>query len=254
MFYFLAQTFWFLCAPSHLAVWLLLAAVVLLYMGRVRAARNCAVISFAVFVVAGFSPVGLWLMHPVENQYRRSTQPTHIDGILILGGGNDGRVFATRGTPSPGNGLTRLVAGYELARQHPEARLVFAGGPYKPSDPKSEARAAREILVGLGLPRDRIILEPTSHNTWENFTNSRAIVKPKDGETWVLVTSAFHMPRAMKIASKVNWPMIPWPADYTTATNSHYGPLQFTDNLERTDQAVHEGIGILVYRLSGKAH
>jgi uncharacterized SAM-binding protein YcdF (DUF218 family) len=253
MFYMLAQTFWFLCAPSHLAVWLVLAAAVLLYRNRVRAARRCAVASAAILIVAGFTPVGVWLMHPVENLYPRPALPSHLDGILILGGGNDSDIFASRGVPSGHYGLARLTAAAELARTHPEARVVFSGGPFPVGHWDSEASAAKKILVGLGVSSERIVLEATSRNTWENFTNAQAIVKPKADERWALVTSAFHMPRAMKIASKVNWPMLPWPSDYSTATNFHYQPRQFTENLERTDLAIHEGIGVLVYRLTGKA-
>lgn len=254
MFYMLAQTFWFLCAPSHLAVWLVLVAAVLLYRNCVRAARRCAVASASILIVAGFSPVGIWLMHPVENLYPRPTLPAHIDGILVLGGGSDGVIFASRGAPIGDYGLARLAAAAEVARLHPETRVVFSGGPDPVSHWDSEARAAGKILASLGVPPQRITLEAASRNTWENFTNSQAIVKPKPSERWLLVTSAFHMPRAMKIAAKVNWPMLPWPSDYMTATGTDFQFRQYHTNLERTDMAIHEGIGVLVYRLSGKAH
>ncbi len=254
MFFHLARTFWFLCAPRHIAVWLILAATVLLYRKRSRWARRCAVAASAILILLGFTPISVWLMHPVENAYPRGLLPPHVDGILILGGGTDGEIFASRGVINADQGMTRLVAAYELARQHPEARVVFSGGPFPISQPWSEARAARNILIDLGLEPGRIVLEAASRNTWENFTNTRALVHPKDGETWVLVTSAFHMPRAMAIAAKVKWKMIPWPADYTTATDAHYEATDFATNLRRADGAVHEGIGMAVYRLTGKAH
>jgi uncharacterized SAM-binding protein YcdF (DUF218 family) len=117
----------------------------------------------------------------------------------------------------------------------------------------SEAAVAKKMLVALGLPPERLLLDTKSLNTWQNFVNSRALAQAKDGETWVLVTSAFHMPRAMAIASRVDWKMIPWPSDYTTDTSSHFYILDFGRNLQRTDLAVHEGIGMIAYRLSGKA-
>ncbi|GAA0558176.1 YdcF family protein [Rhizomicrobium electricum] len=254
MFYYLAQTFWFLCAPSHFAVWLVLAAAVLLYRNRVRAARRCAIASAAILIVAGFTPLSVWLMHPVENLYSRSTLPAHLDGILILGGGTDAEILTSRGAPNASYGLARLAAAASIARLHPEARVVFSGGPFPIGHWDSEAVAARKILIELGARPEQIVLEATSRNTWENFKNTKAIVKPKQDQRWVLVTSAFHMPRAMKIATKSNWPMIPWPSDYMTATSSQYAFREFPENLQRTDLAVHEGIGVLVYRLSGKAH
>jgi uncharacterized SAM-binding protein YcdF (DUF218 family) len=254
MFYSLSKLFWFVGAPSHLAVWLIVAAVVLLWRKHERAARRCAIASATILIVFGFTPAGVWMMHPIEKLYPRGPLPQHIDGILILGGGTDGEIYASRGVTNADYGLARLVAAFEVARQHPEARVVFSGGPFPPSDPVSEATAARNILIALGLEPGRIVLEPTSRNTWENFINTRAIIKPKDGETWLLVTSAFHMPRAMAIAAKVKWKMIPWPSDYMTATGSHYDSMDFAANLKRADLAVHEGIGMLAYRLSGKAH
>ena len=254
MFYMLAQTFWFFCAPSHLGALLTLAAAVLLFLKRQRAARRCAVIAAAILIVLGFTPVSMWLMRPIESAYPRQPLPAHLDGILILGGGTDGEIYASRSVPNPDHGLARLVGGAMLARQHPEARVVFTGGPFPVSDPRSEARAARDILIGLGVAPNRLILEDRSLNTWKNFVLSRALVKPKDGETWAVVTSAVHMPRTMAIAAKTGWPMIPWPADYLTAATFHYEPGDFVGNLERGDLAVHEGIGLLVYRLTGKAH
>ena len=121
-------------------------------------------------------------------------------------------------------------------------------------DPSSEARTARAILTGLGLAPQRIVLEAASRNTWENFVFSRAIVKPKPGQSWVLVTSAFHMPRAMAIATKTGWPMLAWPSDYSTAADNHFEFIEFPDNLKRFDLAVHENIGLLAYRLTGRAH
>lgn len=254
MFFGLSKLFWIVCAPSHIAAWLVLAAVVLLYRRRQRAAHICAAISAAILIVFGFTPVSVWLMRPIENQYPRPTLPQHIDGILILGGGLNADIYLTRGTPNSSYGLSRLVAGYELARRHPEARVVYSSGLLPVTNPHSEAAAARAILTDLGLPPERLVIESKSRNTSENFVYSKAIVKPKPGETWVVVTSALHMPRTMAIAAKVGWPMLPWPADYTTNTISKFGYTEFTDNLDRADLAIHEDIGLIVYRLTGKAY
>ena len=254
MFYHLSKVFWFLCAPSHIGVWLILIAAGLLARKRERAALRCALVAGTILILLGFSPVSVWMMHPIENLYPRPALPAHVDGIIILGGGNDGEIYGSRGAPNPSYGVTRLMAGCALARQHPEARVVFSGGPFPDTSPKSEARAAREILIGLGLAPNRVLVETASRNTWENFRFSQTIAKPRPGETWVVVTSAFHMPRTLAIAAKTGWPMLPWPSDYTTASSSHYEVMQFPENLERADLAVHEGIGVLAYRLAGNAH
>jgi hypothetical protein len=77
------------------------------------------VVSAAILIASGFTPLGVWLMHPIENAYSRPALPAHIDGILILGGGPDPRIFASRGAPNSCFGVARLIAGFALARQHP---------------------------------------------------------------------------------------------------------------------------------------
>ena len=90
-------------------------------------------------------------------------------------------------------------------------------------------------------------------NTYENLLFSKALVKPRAGQVWLLATSAAHMPRAMAIAAQVGWPMVPWPTDYMTTRDSDGGWMFVSGNLGLADYVVHEWIGIVAYRLTGKA-
>ncbi len=79
-------------------------------------------------------------------------------------------------------------------------------------------------------------------------------MKPRPGEVWLLDTSAIHMPRAMAVARRLDWPMIAWPSDYITAPGGTGTDMfDVAGNLGLTDYAMHEWIGMLAYRLSGKA-
>ena len=126
--------------------------------------------------------------------------------------------------------------------------LGGVGGP-----PWSEAETARYIFAQVGLAPARLILEPRARNTYENILFTKALVKPRPGEVWLLVTSAVHMPRAMAIARKLNWPMLPWASDYVTAPHGAVIDFDIAGNLSALDYAVHERIGLLVYRLTAKA-
>jgi uncharacterized SAM-binding protein YcdF (DUF218 family) len=109
-------------------------------------------------------------------------------------------------------------------------------------------------LEALGVAHNRITAEEQSRNTIENAVFSRLVAQPKPGERWLLVTSAYHMPRAVAAFRAAGFPVEAYPVDWRTR-----GPIDaltpfgsLSDGLQRTDAAVHEWIGLLAYRLSGR--
>jgi uncharacterized SAM-binding protein YcdF (DUF218 family) len=169
--------------------------------------------------------------------------------VLELGGGINPAVLATRGLPGDETGEGAMVAVAELARRYPSARIVFSGG--NPDHGMPEAGVARFVFGQLGIAQDNVIYEDRARDTWENLVFSRALAKPKPGETWLLVTSAVHLPRAMAVARRLGWVMRAWPSDYVTVPGG--GPESFGVNVAHLDLAAHEWIGLSVYRLAGRA-
>ena len=251
MFFVLSKIFSLLGAPSHWLTLLVVATAPCLLLRWYRAAKIFSVAAVLLLVVAGLTAVPL--ARALEDRYPRPPWPAHVDGILVLGAGFDTALLRARGAPQANGGAYRLEAGAAAARHYPQARLVFTGGSGALGGaPFSEAETARIIFTELGQDPKRLTLEARSRNTYENILFSKAIVKPKPGEVWLLTTSAIHMPRAMAIARKLDWPMTPWPSDYYTAPHDQ-GDWIAIDGLGLMDYAVHEWIGILAYRLSGKA-
>ncbi len=80
------------------------------------------------------------------------------------------------------------------------------------------------------------------------------MVQPKPDETWVLVTTALHMPRAMGIARRLDWQILPWPTDYRTPGDNASPAWRFSfgSNLSDLDEAAHEWLGLVAYYLVGK--
>ncbi|HRW61159.1 MAG TPA: YdcF family protein, partial [Defluviicoccus sp.] len=104
-------------------------------------------------------------------------------------------------------------------------------------------------LEGLGLAADRFLFERDSATTYENALFSARLAQPKAGETWLLVTSAFHMPRAIGVFRALDWEVVPYPVDFRT-------PLDFYSvfvNLTLVDLAVKEYVGLVAYRVSGRS-
>ena len=250
MFFVLSKIFWMLAAPSHWLDFLVLAAMFCLLLRRNSAARIFALAAVLLFLALGL--VATPLMRALEDHYPRSPWPAHVDGILVLGAGYDTALLRARGAPQANGGAYRLVEGFAAARRYPNARLMFTGGSGALGGaPYAEAETARYVFTELGREPGRMVLEARSRNTYENILYSKAMVKPKPGEVWLLVTSAFHMPRAMAIARKLDWPMLPWSSDYMTTPGGNV--FDFNDDLGLADLAVHEWVGLLAYRLSGKA-
>ena len=252
MFFVLSKVFWILAQPSHWLGFLVLATAISLLLRWNRAARFFSVAAALLLVLAGFLAVPL--ARNLEDRYPRPPWPAHVDGILVLGSGFDTALFRARGAPATNEGIWRLEAGFAAARRYPGARLVFSGGSGALGGaPFSEAETARMVLAEMGQDPKQLTLEARSRNTYENILFSKEIVKPKPGEVWLLVTAAMHMPRAMAIARKLDWPMTPWPSDYLTAPSGGGNLLSVTGNLSYIDYVVHEWIGLFAYRLSGKA-
>ena len=106
----------------------------------------------------------------------------------------------------------------------------------------------------MGLAKDRFILEPASRNTFENAVFSQALLEPKEGEVWLLVTSAFHMPRSVGIFRELPWRVIPYPVDYRVGHSvAENVPVFFSEKLSIIDLVAKEWVGLVAYRFLGRA-
>lgn len=256
MFFILSKIFGFFALPSNLLIAIGLLGLVLLLTRFTRLASWLVVTSLVLIALAGLSPLGNALLLPLEQRFPpwdASRGPP--DGIVVLGGAISPDVSAARGVVALDEAAERITAAAELARRYPNARIVFAGGSSAlVFEEGAEAAFAVRELEALGVAHDRIAAEEQSRNTIENAVFSRLIANPKPGERWLLVTSAYHMPRAMAVFRAAGFPVEPYPVDWRTR-----GPIDVVrpfvslgDGLRRTDTAVHEWIGLLAYRLSGK--
>ncbi len=256
MFYHLAKLGWFLLEPSNLIVFIGMLGLVLGW-GRFRPLGHRLMATSLVFLlVIGLSPLANWLILPLEMRFPvPDLQGRKIDGIIVLGGAVQERQTLAHGPLAVNDAGERLIAMADLARRYPDARIVFTGGSaLYSSAPKSEGDVVREHLLTFGLKADRILIEANSRNTHDNAVMSRRLVDPKAGETWLLVTSAWHMPRSVGIFRQADWPVIAYPVDFRTAgwQDISGGFWSISDGLRRTDTAMREWTGLLVYRLTGK--
>jgi uncharacterized SAM-binding protein YcdF (DUF218 family) len=172
----------------------------------------------------------------------------------VLGGSIAPDVSAARSEVALNESAERLTAVAELARRYPRARIVFSGGTGALIfDEGAEADFALRLFESFGIPRGRVLLEDRSRNTLENAILSKDLARPQPGERWLLVTSAYHMPRAVGIFRKAGFPVEPYPVDWRTAgVGDALRPFgSVSEGLRRTDTAVREWAGLLAYWLFG---
>ncbi|HEY7248060.1 MAG TPA: ElyC/SanA/YdcF family protein [Xanthobacteraceae bacterium] len=257
MFFTLSKLLGFFANPSNLVVALGIAGLVLLATRWARAGAWVVGASFLALALLGLSPIGNALIIPLEQRFPPWDESRGApDGILVLGGAISPDVSLAHNEVALNESAERLTAAAELARRYPKARILFSGGTGALMQGEgSEAPFALRELEGLGIGHDRILLEDRSRNTIENALYSKQIAQPKPGERWLLVTSAYHLPRAMGVFRKVGFAVEPYPVDWRTrGTEDAFRPFPTVgDGLRRADTAMREWVGLAVYWLTGRS-
>jgi uncharacterized SAM-binding protein YcdF (DUF218 family) len=259
MFFIASKLIWALLSPLAFVLALFLLGSLSLIVSFTRTALFFIFTGIFVFCVLGLLPIGPDLLAGLENQYvRPQTMPAKVAGIVVLGGSFETEFSESHGFPISTQKVQRVLEGLRLAREYPGAKLVFSGGEgslFHQDHPESKDVQNFVKMYDLKPPQD-IIFEDKSRNTLENLVFTRALVKPKPEETWLLVTSAWHMKRALKAAQQAGWStIIPYPSDYRT-TGEMAGPEQMLNvrrNLDLADLALHEYAGMLAYELVKKS-
>jgi uncharacterized SAM-binding protein YcdF (DUF218 family) len=251
MFFVAAKLLTHLERPGDLLVLLLAIGALLIWLPRWRRAGIVLVsgVAFA-FLLVALLPLAAWVRAPLENRFPRPALPSHVDGIAVLGGAVDPKTSARRGIPSLNADAERMTEFVRLAKLYPRARLLFSGGSSSLTvDPaRSEAGVARLFFRRQGLDIRRVTFEARSRDTYENALFSKRLVRPSPGEVWLLVATAEDVPRIVGIFHKLGWPILPVPVAYKTDSRQ----FDFAQNLHLLDEAMHEWLGLVAYRLAGR--
>lgn len=257
MFFFLSKFLAPLLSPLTVATLLLTGAMIAMREKRMKLARRLGIASWAVLIVFGVLPVGQVMIAGLESRYSIPAElPRRVDGIIVLGGMIDTDIGLKYGVPQLQGTVDRLTTFVDLGRRYPSAKLVFTSGIAR-VDQKGipEGQMARQILENWRFtPGHRLVIEDKSRNTYENALFSRPLAEPKEGQTWLLVTSASHMPRAVGVFEKQNWRVVPVPADFQSDGKLRWGigGNSILNNMMLSYVAIKEYAGIAAYALTGK--
>ena len=199
-------------------------------------------------------PVGEWALMPLENRYAKADLPAKVDGIVLLTGDESPLRSDTRGQPLAGQASSRYLHLAALARRYPKARIVVTGdtAPYYKSSVTTHSIAA-QILAAVGVDPARVTFEKDALTTYDNARLTARLAKPKKDEVWLLVTSAWHMPRSVLCFERQGMDVVPAPTDYLTADHTHFRPyFDLSKQLGLLRTALHEYYGLLGYWLTGR--
>lgn len=255
-FFLVSKIGWAIISPDSLIVLLGVAAWLSLVLGWQKLSRRLLAYCAFLLLFVGFFPVGEWLISPLENRFvANAALPAQVDGIIVLGGAISPRLSNVWQQAELNGSADRLSNFLYLANLYPSAQLVFTGGNGSITDQEFKAADMARILFDqLGLAERAIIYEGESRNTYENAVNSKALISPGPEENWLLVTSAFHMPRSVGVFCAQQWPVQPYPVDhYSMKDDLLRLNFNFTNNLTILGIAIREWVGLVAYRITSKS-
>jgi uncharacterized SAM-binding protein YcdF (DUF218 family) len=239
--------------PFNLALWLLATTWILLLFRFTRIAKISLLLCSLVLVICSSPlPTRLYSQHEKTYQAIPVADSPLADAIVLLGG--------EVGIPLPPRvesqlGGNRTLHAFRLYRAKKAPLIIVTGGNKFPqAGVKSESYYTVKILESWGVPESRIILEPNSRNTHQNAVQVKTILKARGIDRILLVTSAFHMPRAIETFQHVGLDAVPSPSAYSVAAYARPAFLEWwptLGNLSRSQAVVKEYLGIIVYRLRG---
>jgi len=257
MFFIVSKVLGLFALPSNDMLAVGLIGLALTRTRLVRTGRGLVWASILLFLAFGLLPLGKMLIAPLEERFPPGNAAGAAPaGIVVLGGAIEPAFANTRPSSELNEAAERITVIAQLARRYPSARILYSGGPggLLPRG-SGEAHIAAALIESFGVPARRLILEEESRTTAENAEFSRRLVMPKAGERWLLVTSAYHMPRSIGAFRKAGFTVEAYPVDYrTTGATDLWIPFDtVATGLRRTDTAAREWVALVVYWLTGRS-
>jgi len=255
LFFIISKLVWGLLSPTNLLVLLMTLGTLFVMKGSIRTAKRVLIPTVFLALLATIYPVGDLVIYPLESRFSKpEILPEQIDGIIVLGGGEQLKTSVSWQSAELGAGGDRYIGAAVLAKHYRTAPVIFTGGNnfLRLQGLGAEGNIAQRLLTAVGIEPSRLIIESKSRNTNENFIFIRPLL-PEVMGTYLLVTSAFHMPRAMGIASEQGLNVIAYPADFrSNQPELRQWSFNLYEHLEVLEPAWREWVGLTVYYLTGK--
>jgi len=224
---------------------------------RAALGRGLVLVALTLLLLMGWLPLPEVLIRNLEGQY--AEVPPQADlrgfaGMVVLGGSTEpGYVVQAHVQPLLNDAAERMTAPLAMLRKNPHLRVIYTGGEgdWLGSGP-SEAERAQVFFTSVGLPTQHVEYESASRTTYENAVLSARLPGVDTTQRWLLVTSAYHMPRAMATFAKAGWSVTAYPVDFRTGSATPWTEYSLMEGTRKWQLALHEMMGIVAYRLTGR--
>lgn len=263
LFFYASKLIWMVIRPESWLAGLFLFGTLALWKNRLRSAKVILSAGLLALFGIGIFPLGLLLIAPLEARYPASPELQKVAGIIVLGGAEEADRWAASGEIALNDAGERFLAGIALAHRFPNVPVVFSGAtPNLLGEGTETGPLIERIFTAAGIAPGRILIEGQSRNTAENARLTRELLEVQDATvqstdsaaTWIIVTSAFHMPRAVASFEAAGWRTItPWPTDFRGGVYRHRIGWHLAENLEDLNTAAKELVGLIAYRLTYRA-
>jgi len=264
-FFILSKVVQFCIEPLNWAIVFVFLSLLFLSLKKVYICKRFLILALLDLLIVGWLPSSELGLRILEDAIQKtpivSLSEKDVGGIIILGGAIEGgQIALDRGEVSIGSAAERVTKAFELIRKYPNLPFIYSGYSNHISPVGiSEADAFKQLIIEQGFSERMTHYENQSRNTYENalymkpmiqefgLRNEAGVSKP-----WLLITSASHMYRSVKIFEKQGIAVLPISVDYQTANHLRWTSFDLEDGVENWNRLAHELIGILGYWITGK--
>ncbi|MEW6408753.1 MAG: YdcF family protein [Nitrospirota bacterium] len=254
MFFTLSKIIGWLIYPLSITFILLLIALLGLLRKKRKTSRIFLISAISILYLFSIKPIASFLLYPLENMHiNPSDQYPKADAIVVLSPGIRYSKYPSMEVELD-FGSNRILKAVRLFKDGAAPLILMSGGSGELfSQRKADAHAMKSLAIEFGVPENRILVETQSRNTYENALYSKEILKDMGVKTIILVTSAFHMPRAVAVFKKIGIEPIPAVTDFQSPRKEFdiFCIVPDASNLNRSSLAIKEYAGLLIYRLKG---
>ena len=256
MSFYLSKIVWIILNPFNILLISILLGFLLSFLSNKTFSKIIYSLTFIFFIITAVMPTGKFMIYQLEKKFHvLEPLPNKINGILILSGATNPVLTKEYNQISLNDSVERLTESIQLMKKYSNTKIIFSGGSGLINNQKlTHSEVAKLFFENFEVKLENIIYENKSRNTYENILFSKRIANPKIDENWLIVTSAFHMPRALNIAEKIDWKFIPYAVDYKIEKKFSWKPtIHFLSNITRFQAASHEWVGLIAYYWMGRS-